>query len=166
MATESSESIESRLHDLGIVLPAPLQTPPGVRLPFASVRVRGNRAYVSGHVPLQVDGSVATPLGKIGQDLTLEQGAHAARLAGLAMIASLHRELGGLDRITAWLRLFGMANMAPGFTQTSAVINGCSELLLEVFGPDRGAHARSAIGVAELPFNVPVEVEAEVEIRA
>lgn len=166
MATESSESIESRLRDLGIVLPAPLQTPPGVRLPFASVRVRGNRAYVSGHVPLQVDGSVATPLGKIGTDLTLEQGAHAARLAGLAMIASLHRELGDLDRITAWLRLFGMANMAPGFTQTSAVINGCSELLLEVFGPERGAHARSAIGVAELPFNVPVEVEAEVEIKA
>lgn len=160
-----SESIEARLRDLGIVLPAPLQTPPGVRLPFTSVRVRGNRAYVSGHLPLNPDGSVAAPLGKIGKDLSLEQGAHSARLAGLAMIASLQRELGDLDRITAWLRVFGMANMAPGFIQTSAIINGCSELLLQVFGPEIGAHARSAIGVAELPFNVPVEVEAEVEIR-
>lgn len=156
--------IENRLRDLGIVLPAPLKTPPGVRLPFSSVRVRGNRAYVSGHLPLHPDGSVAEPLGKIGKDLSLEQGAHAARLVGLAMFASLQRELGDLDRITAWLRVFGMANMAPGFTQTSVVINGFSELILQVFGPEKGAHARSAIGVAELPFNAPVEVEAEVEI--
>lgn len=156
--------IETRLRDLGLVLPAPLQTPPGVRLPFSSVRIRGNRAYVSGHLPLNPDGSVAAPLGKIGKDLSLEQGAHAARQVGLAMLGSLQRELGDLDRITAWLRVFGMANMAPGFTQTSVVINGFSELLLEVFGPEKGAHARSAIGVAELPFNAPVEVEAEVEI--
>ncbi|HEV2855948.1 MAG TPA: RidA family protein [Thermoanaerobaculia bacterium] len=159
-----SESIETRLRDLGIVLPAPLKTPPRVRLPFSSVRVRGNRACVSGHLPLNPDGSVAEPLGKIGKDLSLEQGAHAARLVGLAMLGSLQRELGSLDRITAWLRVFGMANMAPGFTQTSVVINGFSELLLEVFGPEKGAHARSAIGVAELPFNAPVEIEAEVEI--
>jgi enamine deaminase RidA (YjgF/YER057c/UK114 family) len=159
-----SESIETRLRDLGIVLPAPLKTPPGVRLPFSSVRIWGNRAYVSGHLPLNPDGSLAQPLGKIGKDLSLEQGAQAARLVGLAMFGSLQRELGSLDRITAWLRVFGMANMAPGFTQTSAVINGFSELILQVFGPEKGAHARSAIGVAELPFNAPVEIEAEVEI--
>jgi enamine deaminase RidA (YjgF/YER057c/UK114 family) len=83
----------------------------------------------------------------------------------LAMLGSLQRELGDLDRITSWLRVLGMANMAPGFNQTSAVINGFSELIVEVFGPEAGIHARSAIGVAELPFNVPVEIEAEVEIR-
>lgn len=130
------------------------------------MRVRGNRACVLGHLPLNPDGSLAEPLGKIGKDLSLEQGAHAARLVGLAMLGSLQRELGDLDRVTAWLRVFGMANMALGFTQTSIVINGFSELILQVFGPERGAHARSAIGVAELPFNAPVEIEAEVEIRA
>jgi enamine deaminase RidA (YjgF/YER057c/UK114 family) len=159
-----SESIEARLRDLGIVLPAPLQTPPGVRLPFTSVRVRGNRAYVSGHVPLNPDGSVASPLGKIGQDLNLEQGAHAARLAGLAMIASLQRELGDLGRITAWLRVFGMVNSAPDFAGQPNVINGCSDLLLELFGEEAGQHARSAVGLVALPFNIPVEIEAEVEI--
>jgi enamine deaminase RidA (YjgF/YER057c/UK114 family) len=158
-------SIEARLRELGLTLAAPFQGPPGVRLPFTSVRVRGDRAYVAGHLPLNPDGSLASPLGKIGKDLSLEEGAQAARLVGLAMLGSLQRELGDLDRITSWLRVLGMANMHPGFTQTSAVINGFSELIVMVFGPEVGMHSRSAIGVAELPFNVPVEIEAEVEIR-
>jgi enamine deaminase RidA (YjgF/YER057c/UK114 family) len=158
-------SIEARLRELGLTPSAAFQVPPGLRLPFTSVRVRGNRAYASGHLPLNPDGSLASPLGKIGQDLSVEQGAQAARLVALAMLGSLQRELGDLDRITSWLRVLGMANMAPGFNQTSAVINGFSELIVEVFGPEAGIHARSAIGVAELPFNVPVEIEAEVEIR-
>ncbi|MGD9601403.1 MAG: RidA family protein [Gammaproteobacteria bacterium] len=155
--------IDARLSELKLVLPAPLQLPPGVKLPFPWVRVRGNRAYVSGHAPQNPDGSLAGPFGKVGAAVSLEQAQQAARLTALSILGSLQRELGSLDRITAWLRVFGMVNSAPGFGQQPAVINGFSELILDVFGADVGAHARSAVGMAELPFNLPVEVEAEVE---
>jgi enamine deaminase RidA (YjgF/YER057c/UK114 family) len=135
-----------------------------VRLPFKPVRMHGNRALVSGNGPLAPDGTVTGPFGKVGADVTLEQANHAARLTALAVLASLKRELGDLDRITAWLRVFGMVNAAAGFTQTPAVINGFSDLIIELYGPEIGGHARSAIGVAELPFGMPVEIEAEVEI--
>jgi len=158
-------TIEARLRELGLTLPAALKTPGGVTYPFAWVRVHGNRAYVSGHAPLNPDGSLAEPLGKVGTDLTVEQAARAARLTGLAMLASLQRELGSLDRITGWLRAFGMVNAAPGFTQMPTVLNGFSDLILEVFGREVGMHARSAVGLAELPFRIPVEIEAEVEVR-
>ena len=96
--------------------------------------------------------------------MTLEQGYTAARLAGLAILASLQRELGDLDRIDRWVRVFGMVNSAPGFNRQPAVINGFTDLIVEVFGKEAGAHARSAVGMAELPFNIPVEVEGEVLI--
>ena len=156
--------IEAKLEALGLVLPEPMQAPPGMKLPFAPVRVRGNRAFISGAGPLNPDGSLAQPLGKVGAQVTLEQGYHAARLTGLALLGSLKRELGDLDRVTAWLRVFGMVNAAPGFTQTPSVINGFSDLILELYGPEIGAHARSAVGLAELPLSIPVEIEAEVEI--
>ena len=156
--------IEAKLHALGLVLPEPMQAPPGMKLPFAPVRVRGNRAFISGAGPLSPDGSLAQPLGKVGAQVTMEQGYHAARLTGLALLGSLKRELGDLDRVTAWLRVFGMVNVAPGFTQTPSVINGFSDLILELYGPEVGAHARSAVGMAELPMSIPVEIEAEVEI--
>ncbi|HEX6039179.1 RidA family protein [Longimicrobium sp.] len=156
--------IEDRLRELGLVLPEPFQSPTGQPYPFRWVRVRGNRAYVSGQLPLAPDGSLAQPLGKVGAEVTPEQGRQAARLAALAAFAGLRRELGDLDRVTAWLRVFGMVNVAPGFTQVAGVVNGFSELLIDVFGPDVGAHARSAVGMAELPFGVAVEIEAEVEI--
>ena len=108
---------------------------------------------------------MARPLGKVGSDLTLEQGYTAARLTGLAILGSLQRALGDLDRISAWGRVFGMVNSAPGFDRQPAVINGFSDLILELFGPEVGAHARSAVGMAELPFGIPVEIEGEVEIR-
>ncbi len=155
--------IETRLRELGLVLPPPVQPPPGVRLPFTPVRVVGDRALVSGHGPQDPDGSIAGPLGKLGADLTVEQGYQAARLTALSMLGSLARELGDLDRITAWVRVFGMVSSAPGFVSQPAVINGFSDLVLELFG-EAGAHARSAVGMAELPFNLPVEVEAEVRI--
>ena len=158
-------SIEARLRELGLTLAEPFRGPAGARYPFSWVRVRGDRAYVSGHLPLQPDGSLIPKLGKLGKDLTLEEGAQAAKLSGLAMLGSLQRELGDLDRITAWLRVLGMVNAAPGFTQISGVVNGFSELIQQVFGPEIGAHSRSAVGMAELPFGVPVEIEAEVEIR-
>lgn len=157
--------IEQRLHDLGISLPQPLQLPPGVALLFPWVRIVGTRALISGHVPTNQDGSLALPLGKVGRDLSLEQAYEAARLSGLAILGSLQRELGSLDAIKAWTRIFGMVNSAPGFNNQPAVINGCTELIIEVFGREVGAHARSAVGVAELPSNVPVEIEGEVELH-
>jgi enamine deaminase RidA (YjgF/YER057c/UK114 family) len=156
--------IESRLAALGLVLPAPMQVPPGVRLPFTNVRIRGNRAYIAGHGPQHPDGSLAGPFGKVGAEVSVDEGYQAARLTALSILGSLQRALGDLDRVAAWLRIFGMVNAAPGFTQEPAIINGCSDLILELFGPDIGAHARSAVGLAELPFRLPVEIEAEVEI--
>jgi len=155
---------EQRLSDLGLALPKPLQLPSGVVLPFPWVRIVGTRALISGHGPTHPDGSLARPLGKVGRDVTLEEAQHAARLTGLAIMGSLKRELGDLDRIAAWTRVFGMVNSAPGFTRQPAVINGFTELILEVFGPQRGLHARSAVGMAELPFEIPVEIEGEVEL--
>ena len=96
--------------------------------------------------------------------MTEEQAYDAARLTALAILASLRHALGDLDRVTGWLRVFGMVNAAPGFTRTPAVINGFSDLILDLWGPDAGQHARSAIGVAELPFSLPVEIEAEVAV--
>jgi enamine deaminase RidA (YjgF/YER057c/UK114 family) len=129
------------------------------------VRVLGNHAYVSGHGPLNTDGTLAPPLGKVGRDLSVEQGYRAARLTALAMLGSIERELGDLDRVRAWTRVFGMVNSAPGFNQQPRVMNGFSDLILELFGTERGAHSRSAVGMAELPFDLPVEVEAELEIE-
>lgn len=159
-------AIEARLTALGLVLPAPLKPPSDVVLPFQMVRVVDRRAYVSGHGPLRPDGTLAEPRGKVGRDVTLEQAYHAARLTGLAILGSLQRALGDLDRVRRWCRVFGMVNSASGFHRQPAVINGFSELILELYGADRGAHARSAVGMAELPFDIPVEIEAEVEIDA
>jgi len=156
-------SVAARLRQLGLVLP-PAPAPPGVRLPFAFVHIRGNRAYIAGHGPQNPDGSLAQPFGKVGQEVTLEQGYQAARLTALSILGSLQRALGDLDRVSAWLKVFGMVNSAPGFIQQPQVINGFSDLILTLYGPERGLHARSAVGLAELPFNIPVEIEAEVEI--
>lgn len=101
---------------------------------------------------------------KLGRELSLEQGYAAARLTALSILGSLKRSLGDLDRIAAWSRVFGMVNSAPGFNQQPSVINGFSDLILEVFGPEVGAHSRSAVGMAELPFDIPVEIEGEVEL--
>ena len=157
--------IEAKLEALGLVLPAPFPAPPGLVIPFAWVRVVGNRAYIAGHGPQSPDGPMAEPFGKVGQDVTIEQAYLAAQLTGMAILGSLKRELGDLDRVTAWLRVFGMVNVAPGFNQTTRVINGFSDLIVQLYGPDAGRHARAAVGMAELPFNIPVEIEAEVEIE-
>lgn len=155
-------AIASRLAELGLVLPPAMPLPPGVRLPFAAVHIVGHRAIISGHGPQAADGSFAQPLGKVGRELTPEQGYTAARLTGLSILSSLQRALGDLDRITHWVRVFGMVNGVADFRGQPAVINGFSDLVLEVFGAEVGAHARSAVGLYELPFNIPVEIEAEV----
>lgn len=155
---------EDKLRSMGLALPPPPQPPPGVVLPFRFVRIVAHRALISGHGPQNPDGSFAQPLGKLGRELSLEQGYMAARLTALSILGSLKRSLGDLDRIAAWSRVFGMVNSAPGFNKQPSVINGFSDLILEVFGPEVGAHSRSAVGMAELPFDIPVEIEGEVEL--
>ena len=156
---------EERLAALGYVLPEPLKLPHGVTLPFPWVRVVGSRAIISGHGPTNADGSLAHPLGKVGTEVTEEQAYVAARLTGLAILGSLKRELGSLNRIACWSRVFGMVNSAPGFNRQPVVINGFTDLIISVFGSECGAHARSAVGLAELPFRIPVEIEGEVELH-
>ncbi len=158
-------NIEKRLQALGLELPAPLQLPAGVTLPFPWVNVRGDRAFVSGHGAQESDGSLAAPFGRVGDQVSVEEAKELARKTALSILASLKRELGDLDRITGWCRVFGMVNSAPDFHLQPAVINGFSELILELFGPEAGRHARSAVGLAALPFGMAVEIEAEVLIR-
>jgi len=158
--------IEERLSALGLILPPPITPPEGVVLPFHAVRLLGTRAFISGHGPQNADGSLAAPLGKLGREVSIEQGYMAARLTALAMLASLKRALGDLDRVVAWGRVFGMVASAPGFNRQPAVINGFSDLILDLYGPAIGAHARSAVGLAELPFDIPVEIEGEIEFAA
>ncbi|HYL42437.1 MAG TPA: RidA family protein [Ktedonobacteraceae bacterium] len=156
--------IEAKLAELGLVLPEPLVQPPGARLPFPWVRIRGQRAFISGHSGQLPDGSLAGPFGKVGAEVSQEQAYELARLTALAILGSLKRALGDLDRVTAWLRVFGMVNSAPDFSRQPAVINGFSDTILAVYGEEAGMHARSAVGMASLPFNIAVEIEAEVEL--
>lgn len=158
--------VEATLQSLGLTLPEPPKLPAGVQVPFAWVRLYSDRVYISGHGPLAADGSVVGPFGRVGTEVSAEEAYVAARSATLAILASLKRELGDLDRVIAWLMISGMVNVAPGFTQTTNVINGCSDLLLALYGPEVGRHARTAIGMAQLPLNLPVVIAAEVAIRA
>jgi enamine deaminase RidA (YjgF/YER057c/UK114 family) len=153
--------IEERLAEIGLVLPAPLVAPAGMRLPFESVRTHGGLAYISGHGPFDGDRQLFS--GSVGAELSVEQAYEAARAAGLSMLASLKHELGDLDRVTAWLKVLGFVKCAEGFNATPAAINGFSDLILALWG-EAGRHARSAIGAGELPLGMPVEVEAVVAV--
>jgi enamine deaminase RidA (YjgF/YER057c/UK114 family) len=128
----------------------------------AAVRT-GNLLFLAGHGPVRVDGTMVT--GKVGADLDLAAARDAARLVALNLVTTVRRELGSLDAVGRIVKVLGMVNCAPGFTQTPAVIDGCSDVLVEIFGEDVGRHARSAVGMAELPFNIAVEIEMIVEIR-
>jgi enamine deaminase RidA (YjgF/YER057c/UK114 family) len=146
----------ARLQELGIELPTAMP-PAGSYEPCALV---GSSVHVGGHGPVAGDRTVR---GKVGSELTLAEGREAALLAGLSILATLQDALGDLDRIGRIVKVFGMVNAAPGFSQMPAVIDGCSELLLEVFG-DAGRHTRSAVGLAELPFDIAVEIELIAEL--
>ena len=152
-------SIKERLAELGLELPPPMRIQ-GQR--FETVRVVGNRAIIAGHLPFGTDGELFGPLGKVVAEVSPDEAYRSARQIALVMISSLDAAGIDLDHIE-WTKAFGMVNAAPGFNALPGVINGFSDLLLEVFG-EKGRHSRSAIGVAELPFGVPVEVEAEVSI--
>ncbi|QKG18742.1 RidA family protein [Actinomadura verrucosospora] len=155
------DPIERRLSELGAALPAPIAAPPGVALQLRFVTVAGSSAYLSGHGP--ADGPRRLARGKVGADLTVEQGRAAARQCALAALATLKREFGELARVRRWIKVTGYVNCTPDFEQTPAVVNGFSDLIIDLWG-DAGRHARSAVGVRALPFAVPVEVEAVVEI--
>lgn len=156
----STGRVLSALNGRNLVLPTVMKPAAPDTFPFPWVRVTGDRVFVSGHGPLTPSGCLAAPLGKVGSDLTLDEGYVAARLTALAMMASLLDAKIDLDRLT-WLRVFGMVNVASTFDNMPAVINGFSDLILDLFGPERGCHARSAVGMAGLPFGIPVEIEAE-----
>ena len=153
--------IEEQLKSLGLTLPAPLQLPVEDRPNHASITLAGGFAYVSGQGPM--DGDEPLAVGKVGSDLTVEQGAEAARLTALSMLALLKDRLGDLDRVSRWIRAVGYVNCTTGFGLTPLVVNGFSDLIVDVWGQN-GVHARSAPGVAALPLNVPVIVEAMVQV--
>ncbi len=151
-------AIEAKLEQMGITLPdspAPMANyVPGVRT--------GNLLYLAGLGPAaRPDGSA--PQGKVGKDLSVEEGYEAARLTGINILARLKGELGDLDRVNRIVKLLSMVNATPDFTQQPAVANGCSDLMVEVFG-DKGRHARSAVGMGSLPNNIPIEIEAIIEV--
>src|SRR5690242_5335343 len=145
------DAIDTRLAELGITLPEPF--PPAGN--YVSCVQTGDLLFVGGHGPIA--GTTAM-VGKVGTDLTLGEGREAARLTGLSMLATMHVELGGLDRVEQIVKVFGMVNVGGAFDQMPAVIDGCSDLLVDVFG-QRGRHTRTAVGMAALPFGIAVEIE-------
>jgi enamine deaminase RidA (YjgF/YER057c/UK114 family) len=145
--------IEARLQELGLTLPAPL-VPPGN---FQLIKLQDGLAYISGHGPF--DGTKLLVNGLIGRDLTLEQGYDAARKTALSILASLKHELGDLDQVTQWVRAVGYVHCVPGFGQNAAVLNGFSDLIVELWG-DPGRHARSAPGQGPSPLDVPIIIDA------
>ena len=156
---------EKKIIELGLKLPDPIKLPPNLELPFSFINLRGNRVLISGHPRQDKDGSINGPYGQVGTNLTTEQAKLAAKEIGLSILANIKQEIGDLSRITNWVRVFGMVNSAPGYDEQHIVINGFSELILEVFGSDIGKHSRSAIGVAGLPMNLAIEIEGEVLIE-
>ena len=156
---------EKKIIELGLKLPDPIKLPPNLELPFSFINLRGNRVLISGHPRQDKDGSINGPYGQVGTNLTTEQAKLAGKEIGLSILANIKQEIGDLSRITNWVRVFGMVNSAPGYDEQHIVINGFSELILEVFGTNIGKHSRSAIGVAGLPMNLAIEIEGEVLIE-
>ena len=151
-------SPEARIVELKLELP-PAPKPLAVYRPLV---VAGNMAYVSGHGPVRLDGSLV--VGRLGETMDLDAGRAAARQVGLTILSTLRSELGSLDRVTRVIKLLGMVNSTPDFPDHPKVINGCSELFAEVFGREHGIGARSAVGMGSLPGQIAVEIEAIFEL--
>jgi enamine deaminase RidA (YjgF/YER057c/UK114 family) len=158
-SASDSPAPEKRLAKLGLELP-PAPKPVGVYKPLVIV---GQLAYVSGHGPVKSDGSVIT--GRVGDDLDLAAGKAAARQVGLTILSTLRAQLGSLDRVHRVIKVLGMVNCTASFGEHPAVINGCSELFADIFGPDNGVGSRSAVGMGSLPRNIAVEIEAIFELQ-
>ena len=151
-----SMTADQRLADLGLELPEPPELPFTPRL--LPVLVDGQTAYLSGNGTFELRG-------RVGTDLTVDDGYSAARGAGLALLWALRDELGSLEHVERWVKVLGFVRSAPGFAEQPAVLNGFTDLIVAVYGEERGLCARSAIGVAELPAGLAVEVEAMVALR-
>ena len=156
--------IETKLREMGLVLPAAMKVPPGFHMKWRQVRVIGTRAVIAGHGPRRADGTFAGKPGKVGADLTIEEGYAAARDTGLGILGDLKRELGDLDRVVGWVRVFGMVNSAPGFSAQPQVIDGFTDLMVALYGEESAICPRTVAGVAELALNAPVIIDCEVEI--
>ncbi len=154
-------ALEDRIRAMGFELPAPFRFPNPNRTGCVVV---GGIVFVSGH-GRELSGPGVKPIGKVGRDLTVEDGYATSRAVALSMLASLKSELGDLDRIKRVVRLFGMVNAAPGFDRMPQVIDGASDFFYQLLGPQYGQHARSAVGLAELPHGIPVEINGEFEIH-
>ena len=155
---------EKKLAQRGLELPAPTRLPPGLHLPFSFINVRGTHVYISGHPKQGPDGSIVGPFGKVGADMSTEEAQLAARDIGLTVLANLKAEIGELSRVEGWLRVFGMVQSADGYSDQHLGINGFSDLIIDLFGPEIGRHSRSAIGVAGLPMNFAMEIEGELRL--
>jgi enamine deaminase RidA (YjgF/YER057c/UK114 family) len=164
---KTGNTIQSKMDTLGLKIPEKLQIPKNTKTPPTWIRIRGDKAYISGHGPQNPDGSIAGPFGKVGSsshEISVEQAHQSAKLAGLSILGSLKREIGTLGKVTAWLQVRVMVNAGPEFAQTTNVANGFSDLIILLYGYEKGMHARSAIGVQALPLNLPVIIDALVEI--
>ena len=153
---------EERIEELGLQLPPPVRLPEGLTLPFAMINLRGGRAIFSGHPRHGADGGLNGPYGRLGETMSTEEGYRAAQEIGLSVLANLRAEIGALSRVSGFVRVFGMVTSTPDFTEQHLVVNGFSDLILSVFGPEVGRHARSAVGVAALPMGFAMEIEGEV----
>lgn len=149
---------EQRLKELGIKL----RTPPAPVANYVTAVRTGNLVFLAGHGPRKPEGGYVT--GRVGRDLTLKQGYEAARLTAIDLLCSLKAEIGDLNKVKRVVKVMGMVNATESFTQHPKVVNGCSDLLVAVFG-DRGRHARCAVGMGSLPFNIPVEIDMIVEVE-
>ena len=155
---------EDSIEFLGLTLPAPLMMPTGAELPFPWVQLVDDVLYISGHLAQNTDGSITGPFGEVGGEVSLEQAHASAKQVGLTILSNVKRELGDLGRVRQWTKAFGMVNAAPGFKDHPKVINGFTNLIIDIFGQDVGKHTRSAVGMSSLPFNVCVEIEAQLLI--
>jgi hypothetical protein len=157
--------VEARLEELGLRLPPLTRQTPGVLLPVGRVRLHGDRVYLTGHCTLTDRGDPAGPFGEVGTEVSVVEARLAARGAAMALLARLKQTLGDLDRVDAWLQVRGAVRCATGFAQLGDVIEGCSETILDAFGATVGGHALAVTGVAALPLNLAVVVDAEVAVR-
>jgi hypothetical protein len=156
--------IETKLSNMGLKLPEAMKVPPGFHVKWRQVKIVGARAVIAGHGPRRTDGAFAGKPGKVGADLSIEEGYAAARNTALGILGDLKRELGDLDRVVSWVRVFGMVNSAPGFFAQPQVIDGFTDLVVALYGEEIALCPRTVAGVAELALNSPVIIDCEVEI--
>lgn len=152
-------AIAQKLEELGLELP---NIPPSKGI-YKSCLVVGNQLFLSGHVSISTEGKFIT--GKVGSTISEEDGIAAARQCGLAMLRTIHTNLGGFDRIKRVIKILGMVNCGPDFEKHAIIMNGCSELFVQLLGDENGKGVRSAVGMGSLPGNVAVEVEAIFELN-